>query len=113
LCDTPASFGVRGVSPLTMGSVVFESGGYQAFGYLDQSGFYTLGEIKPGDKIRPGEYKVKILATSGGDSSGAPLVNHVDPKYASSVTSELTCTVKGNTVFDIKVEKPHDGLPNH
>ena len=92
--------------PLTVGSIVFESGGYQAFGYINQSGFYTLGEVEPGDGIRPGEYKVKILATTGGDSDGTPLVEHVHPKYGSAVTSELSYTVNGKMTIDITVEKP-------
>ena len=92
--------------PLTTGSIVFEGADYQAFSSIDQNGFYSLGDIEPGDGIRLGEYKIKILATTGGGSDGEPLVNHVAPKYDNSATSELTCTVKGKMVHNITVEKP-------
>jgi hypothetical protein len=93
-------------SPLTVGAVIFESGDYQVFGDIDATGTYTLGETTPGSGIKPGEYKVRVMATSGGGSDGEPLVDHIDPKYANATTSELTCTVKGKTVYDISVEKP-------
>ena len=92
--------------PLTTGSVVFESEGYQAYSYIGADGSYSLGEIEPGDGIRPGEYRIKVLATTGGDSGGEPLVHHVDPKYENTATSGLTCTVKGRMTFDIPVTKP-------
>ena len=92
--------------PLTTGSIVFEADGYQAYSRIDQNGFYALGEITPGDGVRPGEYKIKILATTGGGSDGEPLVNHVAPKYGNVAMSELTCTVKGKMVHNITVEKP-------
>jgi hypothetical protein len=93
-------------TPLTTGSVIFETESYRAYGIVDENGFYTLGEINPGDKIRPGTYKVKVMASSGGGSDGEPLVHHVDPKYANTATSGLTCNVQGKTVFNITVEKP-------
>ena len=93
-------------TPLTSGSIVFETDNYQGYSYIDSEGFYSLGESESGGKIKTGEYKIKILATTGGDSSGEPLVNLVDPKYASTATSELTCTVKGKMEHNITVEKP-------
>ena len=92
--------------PLTTGSIVFEADGYQVYSHIDQDGFYSLGEITPGDGVRPGEYKIKILATTGGGSDGKPLVNHIAPKYENVITSGLTCTVKGKMVHNITVEKP-------
>lgn len=92
--------------PLTVGEIIFESDGYQATGRIDESGFYTLGEISPGDGIKPGEYKIRILATTGGGSDGEPLVYFIAPKYESATTSGLTCTIKGSMVHNITVEKP-------
>jgi len=92
--------------PLTEGSVVFESENYQAYSYIGADGSYSLGEVEPGDGIRPGEYKIRILASTGGGSDGAPLVNLVDSKYESTATSGLTCTVKGKMTFGISVTKP-------
>jgi hypothetical protein len=93
-------------APLTVGAVIFESDGYQVFGNIDSNGTYTLGETTPGSGIKPGEYKVRVMVTTGGGSDGAPLVHLIDPKFAAVATSKLTCTVKGKTVYDIPVEKP-------
>ena len=92
--------------PLTIGSIVFESEAHQAYSYIGADGSYSLGEVEPGDGVRPGEYKVRILAASGGGSDGSPLVQHVHPKYENTVTSELFYTVNGKMEINITVEKP-------
>ena len=92
--------------PLTTGSVIFETATYQVSGTIGTDGSYALGEINPGDKILPGEYKVRVAASTGGGSDGAPLVNLIHPKYSNTATSELTCTVEGSTKFDITVTLP-------
>ncbi|MDR1960233.1 MAG: hypothetical protein LBQ54_14525 [Planctomycetaceae bacterium] len=93
-------------SPLTQGFVIFESGPYQVFGRIDESGNYRMGEDRSGQGIKPGEYNVRISAQSGGGSDGAPLVRYVAVKYENTATSGLVCSVQGKTVFDMTVEKP-------
>ncbi|MDR3108569.1 MAG: hypothetical protein LBU65_02610 [Planctomycetaceae bacterium] len=93
-------------SPLKEGFVIFESGTYQVFGKIDESGNYKMGEDSAAKGIKSGDYKVRITAQSGGGSDGAPLVRHVAAKYENTETSGLVCTVKGKTTFDIVVEKP-------
>lgn len=93
-------------NPLTTGIVYFESGPYQAYGILDADGNYSVGEIRPGDGIKKGDYRVRVSATSGGTSDGAPFVRHIANKYENVETSELNCAVAGKTRFDIQVEKP-------
>jgi hypothetical protein len=93
-------------SPLTQGFVIFETENYQVFGKIDESGSYSMSEIKPGDGILPGTYGVSVQSQTGGTSDGAPLVKYVAQKFESAATSGLTCEVKGNTVFNFTVEKP-------
>jgi hypothetical protein len=94
-------------TPVQHGSVVFDAPGYQASGQLSENGQYVLSEIKPGDGIKAGSYKVRIAgASTGGDSDGNPLVRYVDPKYTDSETSGLTAEVSGGKkTFNFQVEK--------
>ncbi|HBT77539.1 MAG TPA: hypothetical protein DEB39_11610 [Planctomycetaceae bacterium] len=93
-------------APLTVGTVVFEMDHYQVVGPLDQDGRYRLGEIRPGDGVLRGRYGVRVHAETGGTSDGAPIVKYVAPKYENTETSELSCEIKGKTVFDFTVERP-------
>lgn len=103
-------------SPLTRGSVCFQTDKYFAEGPLQSDGSYTLGALKAGEGVPPGTYQVFINGAiippdlSGrGDSVvtsfDAPEFL-VDNKFTSPLSSGLTCTVKGKTVFDITVSKP-------
>jgi len=93
-------------TPLTTGGVVFNNGRTQAVGAIKSDGNYVLYELQPGDGVNPGTYAVAVTAQIGGGSDGAPLVDLIDPKFADSTTSGLTCEVKGTTTFNITVTKP-------
>ena len=93
-------------TPLSEGCVVFVGDKTQAIGNIKSDGSYTMYETKPGDGVTPGSYRVTVTAQTGGSSDGEPLVDLVDPKFASSGTSGLSCDVNGATTYDITVTKP-------
>jgi len=93
-------------SPLTLGTVKFIGDMTQATGKI-KDGTYVLGELKPGDGIKPGQYKVVVAgASTGGGTSGTPVIYLIDLKFEEAPTSGLTCEVKGRMKYDIKVEPP-------
>lgn len=96
-------------TPLAQGVVQFNGSQTQATGMIQPNGTFAMFEKKPGDGVTPGNYKVTVIASTGGGSDGEPLVQLVDPKFAESSTSGLTCEVKGTTTFDITVTKPAAG----
>ena len=101
-------------TPLTVGDVIFESATMQARGVLDQSGRYVLGSTRASDGVPPGQYRVYISGAMeptgrmiGDDRTPRPEMRSlIDTKHASPETSELTCDVRGSTVFNITVSRP-------
>lgn len=105
-------------SPLTQGTVCFESDNYVASGIIQPDGTYTLGGDKAGDGVPPGTYKVFITNAMTMDASNtrdaslsqagtlAKLIKLIDAKYESPSTSGLTVNVEGAMTYDITVEKP-------
>ena len=98
--------------PLTTGTVIFQTNGFQAKGTLDAQGKYKIGSDKPGNGLPSGKYEVGIagaevqVSTKGGGESfeSKPLIKE---KYSDPSTSGITVTVDGKTkTFDFKVEKP-------
>ena len=102
--------------PLTAGRVCFQTETFLADGPLKADGTYTLGGAKENSGIPPGKYQVYITGavtspqllqaapgTTGAFSAPVPLIHQ---RYADKNTSELTCEVKGRTVFDITVTPP-------
>ncbi len=109
-------------TPFTTGTVVFENEKTSANGRIQPDGTYRLGSVKENDGVPKGSYRVSIsgavtygaapeapkdpYASRGSASplpASIPLINR---KFFSAETSELKCDVKGNTVYDIQVEKP-------
>jgi len=96
-------------SPLTFGTVKFVGEKTQATGHIQKDGTYRLGEVKPGDGIMPGLYRVTVYAESGGGSDSTPVTYHIDRKFKNPATSGLTCEVKRRMTHDIIVTKPLPG----
>ena len=98
-------------SPLTVGTVCFETKEYTYYGDLKSDGTYSMGKVKDGEGIPPGEYKVYIRGAQEivghdektGDTTYKDLI---DKKFTSGETSELTCTVDGKTRLDFQVTAP-------
>ncbi len=95
-------------SPLTTGTVVFQSPSFVTKSVLDSSGRYSV-------KIPPGEYAVYIPFANQKDETYVPPVDDpdavryielIDPMFASAATSPLECSVTGSQTFDISVTKP-------
>ena len=98
-------------SPLTVGEVVFSDGTNAFRGTVNpKDGTYRMGGLRDNDGILPGNYRIYVANTeipeTSEDGRSTRLVNYVANKYLFPETSELTCEVKGRTVFDFTVEKP-------
>ena len=99
-------------SPLTTGIVIFNSGTSESKAPIEKDGSFAVGTFKSNDGLPRGTYRVYITGAAvfpGISARGAPLgpvVQLVDAKFTSPDTSDLTCEVKGNTVFDITVTPP-------
>ena len=95
-------------SPLTMGTVCFESPGFLARGELDKDGKYDLGSLSASDGVPKGTYQVYITgAAKGGTNDRGELVPIplIDPKFTSANTG-MTVTIDGNSKsYDIKVDR--------
>ena len=96
-------------SPLTIGTVCFESSSFLSRGELDQNGRYNLGSVSAKDGIPKGTYNVYITGAAKGsmNESGAPVLTPlIDPKYVAGHTSGLTVTIDGKSKsFDIQVDR--------
>jgi len=95
-------------SPLTTGTVVFESGTTRVMGVVNDKGYYALGELVDGDGVPFGFYRVTIAGAREQLPSGFPGKYFVDSKYERPDTSGLTFEVKkgGPKTFDFKVDRP-------
>ena len=102
-------------TPLTKGTVCFESTSYVARGRLNQNGEYTLGSESEKDGLPPGRYRVYIIGASveetpaNADSDERaisiprPLIS---TKYAKGATSGITLEVDASTRrFDFEVDR--------
>jgi hypothetical protein len=101
--------------PLTRGSVCFRAeNGTTYQGYLNKSGYYAPGELRDGDGIPAGTYKVWVAGTDesleiqgkNGSVSQFQIIVHVDPQYTSPDTGKLSFEAKrgGTKKFDFTVE---------
>ena len=112
-------------TPLTVGYVKFIGGTTEASGAIKTDGTYVLGELKAGDGVKPGHYKVVVVGAmiipptpvSQTPPSTSPRVSPppvsvppptylIDRKYETPATSGLTCEVKGGMTYNITVTKP-------
>ena len=108
-------------TPLTTGSVVFESEKLSATGKIQEDGTFQLGTVKENDGLPKGTYRVCVVgavtygpAPQMSDNPYAPRptivlppsILLIDRKYASVETSDLTCNVTKSMTYDITVEKP-------
>jgi len=99
-------------SPLSTGMVIFLSGSNQSKAPIEKDGSYRVGTLNAGDGLPRGNYRVYItgaIESKGISPTGAILgapVELVDSKFTSPETSDLTCEVKGSTIFDFTVTPP-------
>ena len=98
-------------SPLTEGTVFFESPTFVSRGSLLEDGTFTMGSFKKNDGLPLGTYRVYIGGATiwvvtneaTGDGYDLPII---EDKYTSMSKSGLSIEVDGKTkTFDIVVEK--------
>jgi hypothetical protein len=97
-------------SPLSTGTVCFETDTYLARGTLKADGSYVVGSLTENDGLPAGTYRVYISGAekeTGQDKEGMPIMEPlIDTKYSSASMSELTLDVTNATkTFDIKVDR--------
>ena len=102
-------------SPLTVGTVVFETEILQFTGDIQKDGTYRMSADGGKSGIPNGSYKVAIANAFEGtgefveiardtlQETMRPLVN---AKFQQTSLSDLTCEVNGATTFDITVTRP-------
>ena len=93
-------------SPLTTGVVLFENDQHTYKGTI-KNGTFSMGMLKDGEGIPPGEYRVAVIAidpASEGEGQAPRLLT--DEKYVSSRTSGITYNVQKNMDITLTVEKP-------
>ncbi|GHT16991.1 hypothetical protein FACS1894189_2070 [Planctomycetales bacterium] len=98
-------------TPLTTGSVIFESGNIGASGALNERGEFVIGSMKADDGLAPGTYNVFISGAvkdvgenSSRMESSIPLIHS---KFGNKDTSGIVINVDKNTKnVQIKVERP-------
>ncbi|MDR1958002.1 MAG: hypothetical protein LBQ54_02990 [Planctomycetaceae bacterium] len=103
-------------TPVTQGSVVFDSGTESYFGTIRKDGTYVTGGNQQVEGIPNGNYKVWLAQTetieNTLDAKGEVVSYKTTPtvakKWTSPNTTELTFEVKpgGQKTFDLVVEKP-------
>jgi hypothetical protein len=107
--------------PVNFGKVVFNGKGKSFFGNISKDGHYSPGEIKDGDGVPYGTYKVWLAGTvlseegkevgKGEDavrSSDFKETYRVDEKYTSAGKTDITFEVKkgGAKNLDFTVTRP-------
>ena len=104
-------------TPLTVGTVTFETKLYQFIGNIKKDGTYQMmtDGVKPG--IPNGEYRVAItnafeptgkLVEVSKDTMQEEMRQLIDEKFQTASRSGLTCEVNGATTYNITVTRPSE-----
>ena len=100
-------------SPLTKGTVYFETPVFRAQGEIKPNGTYSVISTSVSKGLPPGEYKVYIGGAVDVEMKtvhSVPMPVHtplIAPKLANPVTSELSVVVDKKTrKYDITVDRP-------
>ncbi|MGL4943310.1 MAG: hypothetical protein ACRC46_08980 [Thermoguttaceae bacterium] len=106
-------------SPLSVGTVCFESATFLARGEIKPDGTYVIGSLSEKDGLPAGTYKVciagaakeigktQIDSLSGTQMEGMPIYEPlIDEKFAKAATSGIEITVDNKTKsLDFKVDR--------
>jgi len=98
-------------TPLTVGTVVFETETQQMIGEIHKDGTYRMSPDGKKNGIPNGEYKVAVSGaveeTGEVRDDGRKVTRTIiDEKFRSPSTSGLTCEVNGAKTFNITVTRP-------
>ncbi len=102
-------------TPLTHGTVVFDSGSFLARGTINKEGYFNVGSEKATNGIPPGTYKITLTNTDESrevPDRGMPgsmrriSIPVIHQKYSRSTTSGLEITIDKNTKdFSFQVDR--------
>ena len=100
-------------SPVTVGTICFESGNTASRGNIKEDGTFSVYSIKENDGIPPGEYKVYFLNTIKGEGNilAPTLIPQLHTKYQKAATTDITMTIDKSTKspLEIKVDRYEKG----
>ena len=90
-------------APLTEGVIYFSDAQHEFSGRIKNDGSFSIGGIKEGDGLPPGQYQVHVTFPSILDPKEWP----VDKKFTAPETSGLNADVQsgGKNQFDFTVNK--------
>ena len=107
--------------PLTRGSVFFQDVGgvHQFFGVINEDGTFSLGELRDGDGIPPGQYtawlagvNIEEYGMDENDRDWRRVEVIMDKKFESPRTSGLSFEISTKrTNIEITVERPQETAP--
>lgn len=98
-------------SPLTRGTVFFETETFQAHGQIQNDGTFVVGSEHPGNGLPPGIHRVGIIGAVEGEGLDAGY-SLIDPKLTSPYTSGIVLEVDASTRrYDIKVDRNPNPKP--
>lgn len=100
-------------SPLTTGTVFFETDLFQARGDIKPDGTYTIGSLHEADGLPPDTYRVYVVGATVHNPSVQPGPNTppvmlplIESKFETGLTSGLTVNVDASTKnFDFSVDR--------
>jgi len=100
-------------TPLTTGTVFFETDTFEARGMIQGDGTYRIGSAAEADGLPPGKYRVYIrdaheyVRVGAGDTVVDNVVPLIDAKYANPNMSGLEVEVTGGSArFNFTVDRP-------
>jgi len=109
-CEVTGKVTMQDGTPLTGGTVVFQpdtQGKPGAKGQIQSDGTYSMGTYEPEDGVVVGTHRVLVVPQPPQnwdvDKQGVP-PDVFDPKYRNMDTSGLTCDVKDDMTYDIKLD---------
>jgi len=106
-------------SPLTVGTVNFESDTFFSRAPLKSDGTFVVGSLGDADGLPPGQYRVYIsdaiqtITTGEGDRAVSRYEALIDQKYMSAATSGIVIEINSTTRdFEIVVDRPGAATTN-
>ncbi|MDR1479921.1 MAG: hypothetical protein LBJ00_13385 [Planctomycetaceae bacterium] len=95
-------------SPLTKGTVCFQTGTFVARGNLQSDGVYRMSSVNKNDGLPSGTYRISVInAVDGLGEDDAVQTPLIDPKYNNIDTSGITFEVTSSSKrFDFTVDRP-------
>lgn len=97
-------------SPLTVGTICFQSDSIFSRGKMTSDGKFVIGSKEEADGLPKGDYVVFFSGATeqdGTDESGMPVYKSViDLKYTTPEETPLKVSVTGKQKLDLKVDRP-------